>query len=128
MGQRSSGEGPREPTFGRFEEIVLGVVDELSLVYTDIDLAVRPGELERIVDQVEQRLLQQAGIRQRLRGVLQDGLDQRWGESRVGLQQQGDGAHRHTVSGPQLPEKISWRHQKASRTTIENSTTDSPFA
>jgi hypothetical protein len=31
-------EGPREPTFGRFEEIVLGVVDELSLVYTDIDL------------------------------------------------------------------------------------------
>ena len=37
-------------------------------------------------------LRQQAARRQRLRGVLQDGLDQRRRQARVGLQQQGHGA------------------------------------
>lgn len=36
--KKAKKEGPRAPTFGRFEDVVLGVVDELSLVYSDIEL------------------------------------------------------------------------------------------
>lgn len=43
-------EGPRAVTYGRFEEVVLGVVDELSMVYTDIDLDML---LRRAKDKVE---------------------------------------------------------------------------
>lgn len=48
--KRAKKEGPRAPTFGRFEDVVLGVVDELSLVYTDIELDML---LKRAKDMIE---------------------------------------------------------------------------
>lgn len=43
-------DGPREPVFGRFEQIVLDAAGELSLVYADLDLDML---LRRAKDRVE---------------------------------------------------------------------------
>ena len=48
--KKAKKEGPRAPTFGRFEQIVLDVVDELSMVYSDIELDTL---LRRAKDRIE---------------------------------------------------------------------------
>ena len=48
--KKAKKEGPRAPTFGRFEQIVLDVVEELSMVYADIELDTL---LRRAKDRIE---------------------------------------------------------------------------